>query len=365
MTAPAETDSHTTVDNGTVDAVDNTVHEAVHPAVHEVAEPGTSVTPAVTFGVTPGEAASVGQPEAPVVPAGATRHPISADDGQGTDAPAVGDAAGDARESARDAWRRSVAMGEPLTGRELAKRFGRSERWGRDRVAEARRADGNGNGAPSRRRRARGTATPDLAADRAAGTANGGTNRQDTVVPVPPETAPVAEAVPAREPARQPDGMPAAPDEVPRGTDAAVLPAGARLVAWAGFLFGTVISVAANVLYAWLPSLTEGAAAPGLAPQVGAAVWPIALVISVEVLSRVPWRPGWAWQLARYGGAGVVAIGAAVISYGHLRGVLAAWGYGTTGAAVGPLVVDGLMTISGFALLAMGDHGKNGREANR
>jgi hypothetical protein len=130
------------------------------------------------------------------------------------------------------------------------------------------------------------------------------------------------------------------------------------LVAWAGFLFGTVISVAANVLHAWLPTLAHEAPAPGLAPQVGAAVWPIALVISVEVLSRVPWAPGWTWQLARYGGAGVVAVGAAVISYGHLHGVLAAWGYGTTGAAVGPFVVDGLMTISGFALLAMSTHGK-------
>ena len=31
----------------------------------------------------------------------------------------------------------------------------------------------------------------------------------------------------------------------------------------------------------------------------------------------------------------------------------ASWNYTPTGAGVGPLVVDGLMVISGFALLAM------------
>jgi hypothetical protein len=33
--------------------------------------------------------------------------------------------------------------------------------------------------------------------------------------------------------------------------------------------------------------------------------------------------------------------------------VLIAWDYGPLGAAVGPLVLDGLMIVSGFALLAM------------
>jgi hypothetical protein len=59
------------------------------------------------------------------------------------------------------------------------------------------------------------------------------------------------------------------------------------------------------------------------------------------------------WALARYGGAGTVAVGSAVISYGHLHEVLLAWDYGALGAAVGPLVLDGLMVVSGFALLAM------------
>jgi hypothetical protein len=131
--------------------------------------------------------------------------------------------------------------------------------------------------------------------------------------------------------------------------------AGGRLVAWLGFMFGSVMSVAANVLHTWLPAerMPPGWS-PGVAPQVGAAVWPIGLLISVEVLSRVAWKPGFMWGLVRFGGAGTVAIGSALISYGHLREVLLAWGYDHPGADVGPLVLDGLMVVSGFALLAMG-----------
>jgi hypothetical protein len=50
---------------------------------------------------------------------------------------------------------------------------------------------------------------------------------------------------------------------------------------------------------------------------------------------------------------GAAAIGSAIISYGHLHEVLIAWDYGPLAAAVGPLVLDGLMVVSGFALLAM------------
>ncbi len=77
------------------------------------------------------------------------------------------------------------------------------------------------------------------------------------------------------------------------------------------------------------------------------------LLIAIEVLSRTPWKNTWAWMLVRFGGVGVVALGSAVISYGHIHEVLLSWGYDWIGAGVGPLVVDGLMTISGFALLAI------------
>ncbi|UGT45159.1 hypothetical protein LTV02_17970 [Nocardia yamanashiensis] len=127
-----------------------------------------------------------------------------------------------------------------------------------------------------------------------------------------------------------------------------------QLVAWAGFVFGSLTSIAANVLHTWLPvDRMPPEWTPGIAPQIGAAVWPIGLLLSVEVLSRAAWRSGGWWAIARYGGAGTVALGSAVISYGHVREVLLAWGYGHPAAEFGPLTLDGLMVVSGFALLSM------------
>lgn len=139
-----------------------------------------------------------------------------------------------------------------------------------------------------------------------------------------------------------------------RGTaDQQPTPAGGRLVAWTGFLFGSITSIAANVLHVWLPTVHQAPGwTPGLAPQLGAAVWPIGLMLAVEAVSRIRWPAGIGWALARFGGAGTVALGSAVISYGHLRAVLVAWHYSPLAADVGPLVLDGLMIVCGFALLA-------------
>jgi hypothetical protein len=140
---------------------------------------------------------------------------------------------------------------------------------------------------------------------------------------------------------------------------------GGRLVAWAGFVFGAVMSIAGNVLHAWQPPAHAATGwHPGIAPQIGAAVWPIALLLSVEVLSRIHWPKGRIWLLAPYAGASTVALGSATISYQHLRAVLDSWGYGHPGADVGPLVLDGLMVISGFALLALGGHRTNHHSTN-
>lgn len=217
------------------------------------------------------------------------------------------------REQARQAYRDSVAAGAGLNGKALGARFGRSERWGRDRIAETR---------------------PTLRPTDQCGANSSG----------------YAAAAAVGESARQPHGT----DPTAAAEGSAPVPAGARFVAWLGFVFGSVMSVAANVLHAWLPADEQPAGwSPGLAPQVGSAVWPIGLLLSVEVLSRVRWAPGLWWAFARYGGAGTVAVGSAVISYGHLHEVLIAWDYGPLGGAVGPLVLDGLMVVSGFALLAM------------
>jgi hypothetical protein len=45
---------------------------------------------------------------------------------------------GDARQAAAVMWRESSAAGTPLTGAQLAERFGRSARWGRDVIASCR-----------------------------------------------------------------------------------------------------------------------------------------------------------------------------------------------------------------------------------
>ncbi|MEG8177484.1 VUT family protein [Nocardia terpenica] len=128
---------------------------------------------------------------------------------------------------------------------------------------------------------------------------------------------------------------------------------GGRFVAWAGFVFGTVFSVVMNWLHTWLPAQHNPPGwSPGVAPQIISAVWPIFLLLAVEVLSRVRWRPGMGWLLARYGGVGTVALGSAVISYGHVYEMLASWDYGTWGAHVGPLVIDGFMVACGFAMLS-------------
>ncbi|HEX3781463.1 MAG TPA: hypothetical protein VHX38_17525 [Pseudonocardiaceae bacterium] len=145
---------------------------------------------------------------------------------------------------------------------------------------------------------------------------------------------------------RQPSPVPASPRQLGD-------PAGGRLVAWAGFIFGSLTSVAANVLAARIsPAHAAVGWHPSMQAEVGAAVWPVALLLSVEALSRIRWPKSALWNLARFGGAGTVALGSALISYSHIAAVLAFWGYSALGAHVGPLVIDGLMSISGFALLA-------------
>jgi hypothetical protein len=73
-------------------------------------------------------------------------------------------------------------------------------------------------------------------------------------------------------------------------------PPGGRLVAWTGFLFGSIMSIAANVLHAWLPATHQPPSwTPGLAPQIGAAVWPIGLMLAVEALSRIRWPASLGW----------------------------------------------------------------------
>lgn len=134
--------------------------------------------------------------------------------------------------------------------------------------------------------------------------------------------------------------------------------------AWAtsGFVLGVAASVAGNVAHVWHPSaeylrdhnVTADEFTPEIGAQVAGAFWPIALLITVEVLARVDWPRTFWWMVARFGGASMVAGVAAVMSYAHLNGLLRAYGEDDMTARLGPLSVDGLMVICGGALLALG-----------
>ncbi|CNE45205.1 Protein of uncharacterised function (DUF2637) [Mycobacterium tuberculosis] len=123
--------------------------------------------------------------------------------------------------------------------------------------------------------------------------------------------------------------------------------------AWASVAFGlgVAVSVAANVAHTYY---IPGAGRPPVGAQLAAAFYPLALLLVVEILARVPWPSSLWWTVARFGGASVVAGVAAVVSYRHMSALLAAYGEDGLTARIGPLAVDGLMVVASFALLAIG-----------
>lgn len=143
--------------------------------------------------------------------------------------------------------------------------------------------------------------------------------------------------------------------------DEGKIPSPGKAWATAGFLLGVAMSVAGNVAHTSHPSAAALAAAgktaaqwhPERGAQLAAAFFPLALLVTVEVLARVQWPTGWSWATARYGGTALVAAVAAIVSYLHLRGLLLAYGEDGLTALIGPLAVDGLMIVCGFALIAI------------
>ena len=122
---------------------------------------------------------------------------------------------------------------------------------------------------------------------------------------------------------------------------------------YAGALLGGLVSIAANVAHSYVPP-TE--AAPGWRPPlgdvVGAVFWPIALFVAIEILARTTWPHGARWVVVRFLGLLPVAVVAAIVSYGHLSGLLSHYGESTLTAHLGPLAVDGLMVMASSALMA-------------
>ena len=122
---------------------------------------------------------------------------------------------------------------------------------------------------------------------------------------------------------------------------------------YAGALLGGLVSIAANVAHSYVP---PAGAAPGWRPPVGdvvgAVFWPIALFVAIEILARTAWPHGARWVIVRFLGLLPVAVVAAIVSYGHLSGLLGHYGESMLTAHLGPLAVDGLMVMASSALMA-------------
>ncbi|MGH3712844.1 MAG: DUF2637 domain-containing protein [Micromonosporaceae bacterium] len=118
----------------------------------------------------------------------------------------------------------------------------------------------------------------------------------------------------------------------------------ARLIAWCAFTLGVAASIAANVAHA----------RPELGPRLASAFAPVALLLTVEIMSRVPWPDGRWWKLGRWAGTGTVAAVAAITSYRHMSALLASYGEDRLTAIIQPACVDGLMVVASLALLALG-----------
>ena len=188
--------------------------------------------------------------------------------------------------------------------------------------------------------------------------------------PYPPEVPPSHGTVPPRlvtapQPVTAPREMTglrpmsalrpvAAASDTPTADVPAARAAG-RVWAYLGIVLGAVVSVAANVAHSYVrpPDLpTTPAWTPETGAVLGATFWPIALLITTEIMIRTSWPPGRAWLLLRFVGLLPVAGVAGVVSYLHLHGLLQHYHEAPLTCLIAPLSVDGLMVMASSALLA-------------
>ncbi|MBM2620405.1 DUF2637 domain-containing protein [Actinoplanes sp. LDG1-06] len=109
------------------------------------------------------------------------------------------------------------------------------------------------------------------------------------------------------------------------------------------FALGIAASLAGNVLHAADNPVSKAISA-----------WsPLALLLAVELISRIPARRG-PMSVARLGATAVIAGIAAWVSYWHMAGVAAR--YGETGASpyLLPFSVDGLIVVASISLVEIG-----------
>lgn len=178
----------------------------------------------------------------------------------------------------------------------------------------------------------------------------------ETAPRVHPEVRP--DTVPERTQEHTPENAPV-PD-VPQVSPPVGAPGNGRLIATVAFVVGIAASIAANTAHTFVPPAGSGSTwGPSMGAVVAGAFWPVALLLAVETLSRVRWAPGRTYWAARYLGTGAVSAVAAIMSYRHMAALLAWYGEDSFSAHLGPLAVDGLMVVAGFALLGLSRHRKN------
>lgn len=110
----------------------------------------------------------------------------------------------------------------------------------------------------------------------------------------------------------------------------------------AALALGVAASVAANVLHA----------EPSVPARVISAWAPVALLITIELVARIP-SGGWLAGV-RMAAAAVIAGVAAWVSYWHMAAVAARYGEGDDAAHLIPISVDGLVVVASVCLVEIG-----------
>jgi hypothetical protein len=117
---------------------------------------------------------------------------------------------------------------------------------------------------------------------------------------------------------------------------------GVRWAVRATLILGVAASVAANVLHAL----------PHLISQLIAAWPPVALLLTVELISRVPVHHKWL-AAARLLATTAIAGIAAWVSYWHMVGVAGRYGESGLSAYLLPISVDGLIVVASISLVEL------------
>jgi hypothetical protein len=106
---------------------------------------------------------------------------------------------------------------------------------------------------------------------------------------------------------------------------------------------GVAASTIANILHAEPNNISRTIAA-----------WPpLALLLTIELMARIPVHRLWL-AIARLGAAGLIASIAAYVSYNHMAGVALRYGESSDAAHLLPLSVDGLIVVASICLVELG-----------